>query len=114
MIDTPFGKCLVFDAHTHFLGRSFLDGLGKQIGTSGEEVARRLAWELPPDQPEEFGRKWVAEMDRHGVDRMMSIHTLPGDVESAGRGIEASGYHPDRSSCGCRGSWIAPKRLGRG
>src|SRR5712671_3855125 len=91
MIQTPFGRCMIFDAHTHFFGRSFLDGLGKQIGGSGEEVARRLGWELPPEQPEELGRKWVAEMDRHGVDRIMSIHTLPGDLESAGRGIAAGG-----------------------
>ena len=26
-------------------------------------------------------------MDRHGVERMISIHTLPGDLDSAGRGL---------------------------
>src|SRR5437016_405190 len=90
MIETPFGRQFVFDAHTHFFGGSFLDELGKQVGANGEEVTRRLGWEMPPAQPEDLARKWVAEMDRHGVDRMISIHTLPGDLESAGRGIAAA------------------------
>jgi predicted TIM-barrel fold metal-dependent hydrolase len=93
MIPTPFGMLPVFDAHTHFFGRSFLAGLGKQLvlgADSSAEVAKRLAWELPSDDPADVGRRWVAEMDRHGVDRMVSIHTLPGDLDSAGKGATAS------------------------
>jgi hypothetical protein len=91
MISTPFGTLPLFDAHTHFFGRTFLAGLGKQLGLTGAdaaaEVARRLGWELPPEDPADVGRRWVAEMDRHGVDKMVSIHTLPGDLDSAGAGV---------------------------
>lgn len=48
MIPTPFGALPVFDAHTHFFGRTFLAGLGKQLGLAGDssaEVARRLGSE---------------------------------------------------------------------
>src|SRR5215204_4236123 len=112
MIDTPFGPRAVFDAHTHFFDASFLAGLGKQLASApqaaGEvaarlgwdapasapqaagEVAARLGWDAPAADPAETGRRWVAEMDRHGVDGMVSIHTLPGDLDSAARGIAAT------------------------
>jgi len=94
MIETPFGPRGVFDAHTHFFDASFLAGLGRQLGMEGGEVAgavaARLGWEPPPPDPVEVARRWLAEMDRHGVDRMVSIHTLPGDLESAARGIAAT------------------------
>src|SRR5439155_25785404 len=83
----------VFDAHAHFLPRSFFAGIGRQLelGDNGaREVAVRLEWEMPPEDPAQLARRWLAEMDRFGVDRLMAIHTLPGDVDEAGRGISAS------------------------
>ncbi|MEA2736670.1 MAG: uncharacterized protein QOE14_3121 [Humisphaera sp.] len=94
MIDTPSGPRFVFDAHTHFFDTTFLRGLGKPLGLDGAsapaEVAGRLGWEPPADDPAETARRWVAEMDRHGVDRMVAIHTLPGDFDAAARGIAAT------------------------
>ena len=97
MIETPFGPRQVFDAHTHFFDASFLAGLaglGRQVGLDGggaaDTVAQRLGWEPPPADPVEFAHRWLAEMDRYGVDRMVSIHTLPGDLASAARGIAAA------------------------
>jgi predicted TIM-barrel fold metal-dependent hydrolase len=84
MIDTPFGRRFVFDAHTHFFGRSFFAGLAQQIQLSAaEDVASRLKWEIP----DAAGPRWITEMDRHGVDRMISIHTLPGDMNEAASAI---------------------------
>ncbi|MDB5301938.1 MAG: amidohydrolase 2 [Phycisphaerales bacterium] len=94
MIASTFGTHAISDAHTHFFDKSFLAGLGKQLGLGPQaagEVARRLGWNEPADDPAELGRAWVAEMDRHGVDRMVSIHTLPGDLDSAAKGIAAAG-----------------------
>lgn len=95
MTPTPFGAQRVFDAHTHFFPRSFYTGLAKQAGVGGDdpagEVAKRLGWEPPPDDPAALARRWLAEMDRHGVDRIVAIHTLPGDLDSAGRAVRAAG-----------------------
>jgi predicted TIM-barrel fold metal-dependent hydrolase len=53
-------------------------------------VAHRLGWDAAAADPAETGRRWVEEMDRHGVERMVSLHTLPGDLESAAKGVAAS------------------------
>lgn len=90
MVDTSFGKLRLFDAHTHFFDRSFLEGLAKPAGLAeADAVAAKLGWDAP-ESPEGLAARWVAEMDRHGVDRMVSIHTLPGSMEQAAAGIAAS------------------------
>lgn len=91
MIPTPFGKQRVFDAHTHFFPQSFYTGLAKQAGIDPADVPRKLNWDAPPADPADLARSWVAEMDRHGVDRMVTLHTLPGDPDDAGTGITAAG-----------------------
>lgn len=96
MIDTPFGKQLLFDAHVHFLSHVFMAKLGAMAGfdhTPASEVCAKLNWELPPADPANLGRKWVAELDRHGVDRSVLFHTLPGDVASVAAAVRA---FPDR------------------
>ncbi len=90
MIDTPFGPMRVRDAHCHVFTRGFLAGLAKQLGVGPEDVAKKLAWDPIPPDPAEVGKRWVAELDRHGVDASVGIHTLPGDLESAGRAIQST------------------------
>jgi predicted TIM-barrel fold metal-dependent hydrolase len=93
MISTPWGEKFVFDAHTHFLPRSFFAQIGRQLGLGSNavrEVAGKLGWELPPENAEELAGQWLMEMDRHGVARMMAIHTLPGDLAEVGRGLRAA------------------------
>lgn len=90
MIDTPFGKMRVWDAHVHFFTRGFFAGLAKQVGVGPEDVVKQLGWERVGADPTEVGRRWVDELDQHGVDGAVGMHTWPGDVESAGRGIQAT------------------------
>ena len=92
MIDTPFGRLRVCDTHTHFFTPSFYTNLGKLagVGADGNLVAQKLGWDAPPATPELVASGWVKELDRHGVDRVVAIHTLPGDAESAGAGISSS------------------------
>jgi predicted TIM-barrel fold metal-dependent hydrolase len=93
MIDTSFGPMRVLDAHSHFFTQSFLKNLGAMtsIGPDASAVAAKLGWdEIDPD-PAAVGRKWVAEMDRRGVEKMVAIHTLPGELDEAAVGIAASG-----------------------
>src|SRR5438876_10312423 len=93
MISTPWGEKFVFDAHTHFLPRSFFTQIGRQLGlgsNAAREIAAKLGWNLPPENVEELAAQWRMEMDRHGGDRMMAIHTLPGDLAEVGRGLRAA------------------------
>ena len=96
MIETPFGPVKVLDAHTHFCGHSFYSNLAKQAGLTAPgleasgAVAHRLGWDPAPPDAAETGKQWVAELDRHGVDRVVSMHTLPGELDAAGKGVAAA------------------------
>ena len=98
MADTPAGPVKVLDAHTHFFGHGFYMALAKQAGLTPPGIeaagagalAHRLNWDPAPPDAAETGRRWVAELDQHGVERAVSMHTLPGDLDSAGRGVAAA------------------------
>lgn len=98
MIDTPFGPQKVLDAHTHFFGQGFYTGLAKQAGLTppGLEaagagaVAHRLGWDPAPAEAAEIGKRWAGELEKHGVERAVSLHTLPGDLDSAGKAVAAA------------------------
>src|ERR1041384_2926754 len=81
-MQTPWGDFPVSDAHTHFFSRPFFESLGKQCGKSVQDVAGNLGWNLPPEDPAELARTWVAELDRHGVSRAALIASVPGDEAS--------------------------------
>ena len=88
-MQTPWGDFPVSDAHTHFFSRRFFESLGKQCGKSVQDVAGNLGWNLPPGDPAELARTWVAELDRHGVSRAALIASVPGDEASVLSAVEA-------------------------
>ena len=90
MIETPFGMMRVWDAHVHFLTCGFFAGLAKQVGVGPEDVVKQLGWERVGVDPAEVGRRWAGELDEHGVEGAVGMHTWPGDVESAGKGVRAA------------------------
>ncbi len=87
-MQSPFGEIRMLDAHAHFFSAPFF----RQLAAAAEPtrtpdeayraVEQRLGWELPPPDPVALGRRWVEEMDRHGVERMVLIASLPGDEDS--------------------------------
>lgn len=85
------------DAHTHFFGRAFFDGLAalsprQQEGAAlVQAVAAKAGLQLPDPDPAAHAARWVAEMDRHGVARMVSFASLPGEAESVAAGARAAG-----------------------
>jgi len=79
---TPWGDVAVADAHVHFFSRRFFAGMGSQCGKSAEETASALGWVLPPEDPAELARQWVAELDGQGVARATLIASVPGDEAS--------------------------------
>lgn len=92
---TPFGDVSVFDAHGHFFSYRFYQGLvepikGRYAGKDpSAAVAEELGLELPEQDPAKLAARWVAEMDRHGVARMVLMASAVGDEESAAAAVKA-------------------------
>jgi uncharacterized protein len=94
MIDTPWGTLRLIDAHTHFFSHRFFQtfarlarqNLPAEAPLTG--VAQRLGVEIPPDDATHLGQRWVGEMDKYGIDRLVMFTSVPGDhgaVATAGQ-----------------------------
>jgi predicted TIM-barrel fold metal-dependent hydrolase len=98
-METPFGNLTVCDAHSHLFSYRFFTTLARELpGTVPEEEALdtlrdRLPFELPDAEPVNLARRWVAELDRHGVSRIVLIASVPGDEESVAAAARA---YPNR------------------
>jgi len=98
-MQTAFGDVPVFDAHAHFFSYRFFQGLLEPIkarygsGDAYGAMGKELGLELPEADPTKLAARWVAEMDRHGVDRMVLMASAVGDEESAAAAVKA---YPDR------------------
>ncbi len=85
---TELGEMRVIDAHAHFFSQpffmQFVETLRKELpsGDPYRGLADRLGWELPTPDHAALGKRWVEEMDKHGLDRMVLISSLPGDEDS--------------------------------
>ena len=67
---------VVNDAHVHFFSPSFFAGLG-----ADRQRITQLGWEFP-DSVDALTVRWIAELDRHGVQRAALIASLPGDADA--------------------------------
>ncbi|MFQ5847629.1 MAG: amidohydrolase family protein [Candidatus Methylomirabilales bacterium] len=98
-MQTPFGEIPVIDAHVHFFSHRFFATLARGLPEPPSEAElyptlhTRLPWDFPEADPVHLGTRWVAEMDRHGIDRMVLIASVPGDEESVAAAADA---YPDR------------------
>ena len=84
------------DAHTHFFGRPFFDGLAalsprKDEPGLVEAVAAKAGLQLPDPDPARHAARWTAELDKHGVARAVSFASLPGEAEAVAAAARASG-----------------------
>jgi len=87
------------DAHTHFFSRFFFEGLAglspraAELGREAliESVAARAGLQLPDPDPVVHCRRWLAELDRHGVARAVSFASLPAEAEAVSAAAAASG-----------------------
>ncbi len=92
-MQTPWGDGAVHDAHLHFFSRNFFENLAAQAGKSAAEIAASLGWDLPSPDPRELAARWIAELDRHGVERACLIASVPGDEASV---LTAAQANPSR------------------
>jgi predicted TIM-barrel fold metal-dependent hydrolase len=85
------------DVHCHFFSPRFFETLARDApGRFGETPAAAmcatLGWEAP-DSVASLTHRWLAELDRHDVDRAVLIASVPGDEASV---AEAVAMAPDR------------------
>jgi predicted TIM-barrel fold metal-dependent hydrolase len=92
-MQTPWGDFAVSDAHVHFFSRKFFSALGSQSGLNAEQVAEKVGWDLPSEDPAELAHCWIEELDSHGIARAALIASIPGDEASVDRAVAT---FPDR------------------
>ena len=94
---------MINDAHCHFFSPQFFRALARQqlamraapsalVAASASEIYRELQWD-DPVATETLADRWVADLDRHGVNRTVLIASVPGDESSV---AEAVARHPSR------------------
>jgi predicted TIM-barrel fold metal-dependent hydrolase len=85
------------DFHTHYFSRVFFRTLAAQSplpGTPEEKLAalaRKTGIELPPEDPALHLRRWLGELDRHGIEHLVAFASLPEELEEVGAAARASG-----------------------
>jgi predicted TIM-barrel fold metal-dependent hydrolase len=84
------------DAHTHFFSRPFFDalaGLSPRPGDKAalmEDVAGKAGLSLPDPVVAHHAQRWLAGMQNHGVERMVSFASLPAEAEAVAEAARAS------------------------
>ena len=95
MISTPWGNIRLIDAHTHFFSHQFFQTFARlarqNLLTEAPltAVAQRLGVEIPPEDATHLGQRWVGEMDKYGIERLVMFTSLPGDHDSVAAAVEA-------------------------
>ena len=89
----------IVDAHAHLFTHSFFQALARQAGElipaadKLQAIHERTGIDIPDERLERLAARWVQEMDRHHVQRMVLMSSIPGDHESA---TAAARLHPSR------------------
>jgi predicted TIM-barrel fold metal-dependent hydrolase len=95
MISTPWGNIRLIDAHTHFFSHQFFQTFARlaRQNLPAEApltaVAQRLGVEIPPEDATHLGQRWVGEMDKYGIDRLVMFTSVPGDHDSVAAAMQA-------------------------
>jgi len=72
---------MICDSHVHFFSPGFFAGLG-----ADRAAITALGWEFP-DSTEALSARWIAELDRHCVDKAALMASLPGDADSVAKAV---------------------------
>jgi predicted TIM-barrel fold metal-dependent hydrolase len=95
MISTPWGHLRLIDAHTHFFSHQFFQAFARlaRQNLPAEAplaaMAQQLGVEIPPKDATHLAQRWVSEMDRYGIDRLVMFTSVPGDHASVATAVQA-------------------------
>ncbi len=98
MTTMPAGSAAMLnDAHCHFFSAGFFETLATDPAASpaadpAVDLPARLGWD-PPGSPAALADRWVEELDRHGVARVLLMASVPGDEPSVAAAVAR---HPAR------------------
>jgi hypothetical protein len=90
---------MVSDAHVHFFSRAFFELLAAEAAAAHggapedllADLVRKAGLELPAPEPAVHARRWLAELDRHGVTRAVVFASHPREAEAVLEGTRAAG-----------------------
>lgn len=87
----------VIDFHMHFFGRVFFETLAAQSPQPGDVASRlaavvqRTGIELPEADVGAHTRRWLAQADAHGVERLCAFASVPEEIPTLAQAAAASG-----------------------
>jgi predicted TIM-barrel fold metal-dependent hydrolase len=86
----------VIDIHTHFFSRAFFDTLARLApGLESPEdklkdLVEKTGIDLPPKKVAEHVDRWMGELDKYGVDHMVTFASLAEEASSVARAVKLS------------------------
>lgn len=87
---------MLIDGHVHFFSRRFYQYWTDQARMPLENAAALKGLDVPADDdPFPLGERWLGEMDKNHVDRVVLLSSVPGDGVTVGR---VMAKYPDRFS----------------
>lgn len=95
MISTPWGNLRLIDAHTHFFSYQFFQTFAHlarhslPVEAPLAAVAQRLGVEIPPEDAIHLGQRWVREMDKYGLERLVMFTSVLGDHPAVATAVQA-------------------------
>jgi predicted TIM-barrel fold metal-dependent hydrolase len=78
---------MLHDAHVHFFSHRYYQLLARQASRSAAEVAALAGHQLPPEDPVDLARQWLAQFDAQGVDRAVLIASVVDEEESVAAAV---------------------------
>ena len=88
-------KFEVWDAHVHFFSFSFFKTLikmkGGETSVSDEFVLlkERYGIETPPISPVQLAKRWIEEMEKYGISKLVLFSSVPEDTLSVSTAVTA-------------------------
>ncbi len=86
----------IFDSHLHFFSRDFFAAMVRQknptanIDQALDDLAQRAKIELPPSEVLAHLKRWLGELDRHGVERALVFASLPEEAAAVAEALKNS------------------------
>jgi predicted TIM-barrel fold metal-dependent hydrolase len=95
MMQTPWGQLQVIDAHTHFFSHGFFQAFAKLAAdhlpadAPLPAMAQRLGVEIPPEDPSLLAARWIEEMEKYHLERLVMFSSVPGDHPALASAVKA-------------------------